>query len=95
MLNYDLARTRGLCKDQVKDLEMLHECMTAMVYMHNDNCEESPYTKKERKKLRKTVRRVEYTMQVIWGFDTDKTRHYHWSRFRALNNDLVQWVSSS
>ena len=34
--------------------------------------------------MRKIVRQMEFTMQMIWGFKEDKTVHYHWARFDAL-----------
>ena len=83
-LNMDLARRQGLSKRDVKKLEMLHEVMNSLVDMQNWYHEHVGLTKKEVKALRKIVRQMEFTMQMIWGFKEDKTVHYHWARFDAL-----------
>jgi hypothetical protein len=88
-LNQELIKRMGVCKSAQKDLEMMHECMNAMVYMHDRKHKTDPLTPYGIKKLRKTVRRMEYLMQRLWGFDRNKELHYHWARFDALCEDRV------
>ena len=89
MLNMKLVEKMGVCKDARKDLEMLHECMSAMVDTHNRRHYSLAYSKREVKKLRKTVRRMEKLMQRLWGFPEDREMHYHWARFDALSEDVT------
>jgi hypothetical protein len=83
-LNMDLVRRQGVSKRDVKKLNMLHELMSDLVDQQNWYHEHIGLKKKDVKKLRKVVRQMEFTMQMVWGFDEDKSLHYHWSRFDAL-----------
>jgi hypothetical protein len=83
-INYDLAKRKGLGKRDIKALETLHKIMTGLATANNRMHAEKPYTKGMRRELRGTVRSLEYQMQAIWGFDQDKSMHYHWARFVCL-----------
>lgn len=85
MLNINLAIARGLSRSEVKDLVALHVAMDMMVLSVNKVHAEESIHKGPRKLLRKNVRRLEYLMQDIWGFDRNKGKHTHWKRFNCLN----------
>lgn len=86
MLNYALARERGLSKKDVKDLELYHACMEALVYKEAYDRAYNPVEPPSPKRLRKLVRRLEYMMQDKWGFPRNKYKHTHWRRFACLHN---------
>jgi hypothetical protein len=83
-INMDLARARGLRKRDIKKIKALHRVMDDLVASSNFAGEVFPYTKKQTKQLRKTVRMMEYIMQDLWGFEEDEAKHTHWRRFEAL-----------
>jgi hypothetical protein len=82
MLNYELARVRGLSPDDIKDLEALHIAMGALVFAWDM----ADFTGAEprKKRWRKMVRRLEYQMQDKWKFPRDKEKHTHYRRFEGL-----------
>lgn len=86
--NRELAAARGLSKSAIKDIDALHEVMTVLVEQHLYFMGRT--TRKQRKALRRTVRRLEYLMQDAWGFPRDKTRHTHWRRFPGLCDERVE-----
>lgn len=91
MLNVRLAHARGLSRSQVKDLTALHVAMDVMVQHMNLRCDEEAIPKTARKALGRYVRRLEYQMQDIWGFDRNKHKHTHWKRFNCLRANPPTW----
>ena len=83
-LNMELVRAHGLTQREVKKLTVLHELMDSLVDQQNWYHELIGLSKSDRKALRKIVRQMEYMMQHFWGFDEDKSKHYHHNRFDAL-----------
>ena len=91
MLNVRLAIARGLSKSQVNDLTALHVAMDMMVQHINFFFRDETIPKDERKAIRRNVRRLEYQMQDIWGFERNKARHTHWKRFNCLREHPPKW----
>jgi hypothetical protein len=85
MLNYDLAERRELSKRDINKLEALHNIMDDLCAQQNWAHDKFGTSKKDKKKLRRVVRQLEFMMQLLWSFPEDKTRHYHWKRFDCLN----------
>lgn len=85
-LNVDLAKRRGLPKQDIKYLKALHYAMDAMVAQYNGRL----LSEKEVKRLSKRVQDMEFLMQDIWEFDPNEFRHYHWKRFDALLMEAIE-----
>ena len=87
MLNPAMIERQALERREVKQLEALHMAMTLLVEVSNRHFEQQgPLPKKHAKALRRHVRHLEYTMQEVWGFPSNKLRHTHWKRFSDLNH---------
>ena len=89
-LNMKLARERGLSKGDIKDLKALHIIVNMLL------CEWEYGDVLTRKQVRRTLRRIEYQMQRLWGFAEDKANHTHWRRFHELYptkavTEIVEW----
>lgn len=85
--NRELAVGLGLTKREIKKIDALHDIMADLAEQQNWLHERVGLGKKELKRLRRVVRQLEYTMQMIWGFEEDKSKHYHWKRFNYLTED--------
>jgi hypothetical protein len=95
-LNYALAISKGLSKQDIGKLETLHKIMSGMARVNNSQHEEEPYTKSMRKELKRSICMLEYLMQQVWGFPQDKDKHYHWKRFVCLQEAAArkEWKKS-
>ena len=83
MINMKLAKERGLSKSDVKDLEALHYCVNCLV-ADWDFAVMAGGGDLQRKTTRKTLRRIEYQMQRLWGFKERKRMHTHRAQFAGL-----------
>lgn len=86
MINMKLAKERGLSKSDVRDLEALHHCVKVLaadwdfaVMLGGGDL--------QRKTTKKTLRRIEYQMQRLWGLPERKKMHTHLHRFAGLYYD--------
>ena len=87
MINYKLAKERGLTTQSIDDLEDLHQQMDALASSWARDrviADRMRYEKEDRRWLKRKVEEIEYQMQDCWGFDRDKTLHRHWLRFQGL-----------
>jgi hypothetical protein len=73
-------------KSAKKDRRALYHAIDCMVGQHNALHEENPYTKKQSKKLRRDVKRLEYLMQDVCEMDRDESNHYWWMEFDAITD---------
>jgi len=96
MINYKLAKERGLTQGNIDKLEDLHEEMDWLAADWNRSLA-FPFRKPRpvRKWTSRYVESLEYQMQDRWGFDRDKSKHTHWRRFPGLRpkRELLRVVS--
>ena len=86
MLNYKLAKRRGILRDDLYELERLHARVDELASLWNrerlyDGVDQTEYS---RKLVSREVKQLEYRMQRAWGFTEDASEHTHWRRFPGL-----------
>ena len=91
MINYELAKSRGLDQEQMLEILEMHHALEKLLLAYQCDIDEEGgvLPKYFRKAIRSLVEESEYELQRLWGFEQDRDRHTWWRNFPGLYKKRV------